>query len=77
MTTRTDLGTSPTVVGNQQDTCWGFVLISVGTPLVGFGPLLANVLGLIGAVMMGLGYSWLGYALWKNPTNSGAAQAGQ
>jgi hypothetical protein len=36
------------------------VLISIGTPLVGFGPLLANVLGLIGAVMMALGYIWLG-----------------
>jgi hypothetical protein len=46
---------------------WGFVLISIGTPLVGFGPLVANILGLIGAVMLGLGYICLGYALWKNP----------
>ncbi len=54
---------------------WGFVLISVGTPLVGFGPLLANVLGLVGAVMMGLGYIWLGWALWKHPADSEAQQA--
>ena len=47
---------------------WGFVLISIGAPLVGFGPLLANVLGLIGAAMLGLGYVWLGCTLWKNPT---------
>jgi len=46
------------------------VLISVGTPMVGFGPLLANVLGLVGAVMMGLGYIWLGCALWKHPADS-------
>ena len=46
---------------------WGFVLISIGAPLVGFGPLLANALGLIGAVLMGLGYIWLGCALWKHP----------
>jgi hypothetical protein len=51
---------------------WGFVLISVGAPLVGFGPLLANILGLIGAVMLGLGYIWLGYALWKNPSANAA-----
>ena len=56
---------------------WGFVLISVGTPLVGFGPLLANVLGLIGAVMMGLGYIWLGYALWRNPTTNEANPSAQ
>ncbi len=51
---------------------WGFVLISIGAPLVGFGPLLANILGLIGAVMLGLGYIWLGYALWKNPAATDA-----
>ena len=45
---------------------WSFILISIGAPLVGFGPLLANVLGLIGAVMLGLGYIWLGFALWKS-----------
>jgi hypothetical protein len=56
---------------------WGFLLISVGTPLVGFGPLLANILGLIGAVMMGLGYIWLGYTLWKNPVANEAYTAAQ
>jgi hypothetical protein len=49
----------------------------IGTPLVGFGPLLANVLGLIGAMMMGVGYIWLGYALWKNPTANEVYPAAQ
>jgi hypothetical protein len=49
---------------------WGCVLINVGTPMVGFGLLLANTAGLIGAVTMGLGYVWLGYSLWKDPTGS-------
>jgi hypothetical protein len=64
------LGTAPFSIASVRARVlspWGFVLISVGTPLVGFGPLLANVLGLIGAVLMGLGYIWLGCALWKHP----------
>jgi hypothetical protein len=56
---------------------WGFVLISIGAPLVGFGPLFANILGLIGAVLLGLGYIWLGYALWRNPVANEAYAAAQ
>lgn len=47
---------------------WAWWLTIVGMPLVTFGPLAANELGLVGAALAGLGYVWLGYSMWKNPT---------
>ena len=42
----------------------GLWLVGVGVPLVTFGPLADNNLGLIGAVLGGWGYIWLGWVRW-------------
>lgn len=44
---------------------WGFFCLGVGIPLVTFGPLADNSLGLVGATVGATGYIWLGYALWS------------
>lgn len=47
-----------------------FLLVGIGIPLTTFGPLAANILGLIGATLGGIGYMALGYALWTKEAQS-------
>jgi len=56
---------------------WGFILVAVGTPMTTFGSLLSNAVGLVGAVIMGLGYVWLGWELRRDPAGDLLSRAGQ
>jgi hypothetical protein len=43
---------------------WAGALIWVGGPLLGFTPPLPTSVGLVGALLLGAGYLWAGYAIW-------------
>jgi hypothetical protein len=44
---------------------WAGVLLLAGGPLVPFAPPLPQVVGNVGGLLLGLGYVWLGYAVWS------------
>lgn len=43
---------------------WPGVLLLIGAPLAAFWPPLPQLVGVTGGVLLGLGYAWLGYAMW-------------
>jgi hypothetical protein len=43
---------------------WAGILLIVGAPLLAFWPPLPHIAGTLGALALGIGYAWLGYALW-------------
>ena len=43
---------------------WPGVLLLIGAPLAAFWPPLPHLVGVTGGVLFGLGYAWLGYAMW-------------
>ena len=43
---------------------WGCLLVAIGTVPLAFGALVWQGIDYLGAVAVGVGYLWLGYALW-------------
>jgi hypothetical protein len=43
---------------------WAGALILAGGPLLGFTPPLPTSAGIVGALLLGAGYLWAGYAIW-------------
>ena len=43
---------------------WPGLLLLIGAPLAAFWPPLPQLVGVTGGVLLGLGYAWLGYAMW-------------
>jgi hypothetical protein len=52
---------------------WAGALVLVGGPLLAFWPPLPQLVGTLGGLMLGLGYSWLGYTVFQ-PVRKGALQ---
>jgi hypothetical protein len=46
---------------------WAGALIAIGGPLLAFTPPLPPLIGIAGAVLLGAGYFWSGYAIWAGP----------
>jgi hypothetical protein len=42
------------------------ILMLSGGPLLAFTPPLPAIVGMVGAVLLGAGYMWAGYAIWTN-----------
>jgi hypothetical protein len=53
---------------------WAGALILAGGPLLGFTPPLPSFVGMVGAVLLGAGYLWAGYAIWADQGARTAAQ---
>jgi hypothetical protein len=43
---------------------WAGALILIGGPLLAFTPPLPTLAGMVGALLLGAGYLWAGYAIW-------------
>jgi hypothetical protein len=39
--------------------------LSVGAPLLAFWPPLPHLVGVIGGVLVGISFAWMGYTLWS------------
>jgi hypothetical protein len=44
---------------------WAGLLLLVGGPLLAFTPPLPHLAGVIGGVLLGASYVWLGYSVWS------------
>jgi hypothetical protein len=49
---------------------WGSLLVAIGTVPLAFGALVWQGIDYLGAVVVGVGYLWLGYALWTRSVKS-------
>lgn len=47
---------------------WGGVAMVIAGPLLGFTPPLPVYAAMLGAVILGIGFVWMGYALWSGET---------
>jgi hypothetical protein len=54
---------------------WAGALILVGGPLLGFTPPLPTSAGMAGALLLGAGYLWAGYAIWIGQAAGAVVQA--
>jgi hypothetical protein len=50
-------------------------LILAGGPLLSFTPPLPTLAGIVGALLLGAGYLWAGYAIWAGQAAGAALQA--
>jgi hypothetical protein len=53
---------------------WAGALILAGGPLLGFTPPLPTYVGITGALLLGAGYLWAGYAIWAGQAAVAALQ---
>lgn len=53
---------------------WPGLLILIGSPLVAFWPPLPQLVGVTGGVLFGLGYVWIGYAMWTHASAQATRQ---
>jgi hypothetical protein len=54
---------------------WAGALILIGGPLLSFTPPLPTFVGMAGALLLGAGYLWAGYAIWAGQAASAMAQS--
>jgi len=54
---------------------WSGALILVGGPLLGFTPPLPTSAGMAGALLLGAGYLWAGYAIWAGQAAGAQVQS--
>jgi hypothetical protein len=54
---------------------WSGVLIAIGGPLLAFTPPLPTQAGIAGAVLLGAGYFWAGYAIWAGQAADAALRS--
>jgi hypothetical protein len=54
---------------------WAGALILVGGPLLAFTPPLPTSVGLAGALLLGAGYLWAGYAIWAGQAAGAMVQS--
>lgn len=47
---------------------WGGLAMVIAGPLLGFTPPLPVYAAMLGAVVLGIGFVWMGYALWSGET---------
>ncbi len=53
---------------------WPGLLLLIGAPLAAFWPPLPQLVGVTGGVLLGLGYVWLGYAMWARTSERAIQQ---